>query len=613
MNYHDNFVIQTDRQPAFIELLARARRLVKSQADCAFQSADPLRIAVLGTCSIQQFVLVLRLFLYEEHIPAVLYEGEYDSILSDVLNKESAFYAFKPNIVILLPHYTDIKNYPRQLSGEKDIEKILRQYVDMYKKIWENIAHIEGCSLLQANFVIPPLRSLGILETNYLYSRQNFIRLLNLELVRSRPSFVMLVDMDDLSAGMGKNAYFDFKNYFLSKAGFNIKYIDAVVDTFVRHIKALIGKTRKCLVLDLDNTLWGGVIGDDGYDGIMLDPNNPLGEAYLFFQHYIKELKERGVILAVCSKNDENTAKEPFIKNKNMILRLEDIASFKANWEDKAGNIQKIADELNITLDSLVFFDDNPAEREIVRRFLPSVLVIDAPEDPADYAAALDHANPFDWAQLTQEDITRSNSYSENSRRNELKTNFVDYNEYLNALEMRANIGIVKQAHIARFTQLINKSNQFNLRTKRYTESLIETFMHDREKKLIYLELADKFTNYGIISCLILHKRKTLCFIDTWVMSCRVLKRGVEDAAFLSIVEAARVWLCTEILGEYISSQKNTMVKEFYPARGFSPAHSGSYPFLTDVLDQKGVLFSYNALNTPLKTPYIKINNDKEL
>ena len=329
------------------------------------------------------------------------------------------------------------------------------------------------------------------------------------------------------------------------------------------------GHVRKGLVLDLDNTIWGGVVGDDGWDGIQLDPNEGTGEAYRYFQQYVLTLKQRGVILAVCSKNDEDKAKEPFEKNPHMLLRLEDISCFVANWEDKASNLQTIAQKLNIGVDSLVFFDDNPAEREIVRLHLPQVHVVDVPEDPALYAVTLDRETPFEWLQLTKEDLLRSDSYVRNQQREKMQRQFVDYNSYLQALEMIGSVHRVGDKETPRFAQLLNKSNQFNLRTQRYTEDEICSMQKDKNVRCLCGELSDKFSSYGIISCVILKKTEEDIFIDSWVMSCRVLKRGVEHMMFRQIIAESEAIGCREIVAEYIPTTKNGMVQDFYEGLGF--------------------------------------------
>lgn len=547
-------------------LLKQVRKSEKKQAT----EGGP-KIAVLGTCSIQYFVKILRYYLEQEGIQGCsIYEGEYDGINMDVFDSSSKLYRFSPDYVILLPFYTDIKDMPSLLADEENVNRYVNSVKEYYNKIWTQLGKIPNIHILHGNFVIPPVRGLGNLEYQEVYSTNYFLKTVNEKLIKSKPTNVTIVDLDALACNIGKYNWFDYTSYFLNKAAIRIEYMPECVMCFVRQIKALLGNTRKCLVLDLDNTLWGGTVGDDGWDGIQLDPNNAIGEAYRFFQSYCHKLQERGVILAICSKNDESIAKEPFEKNENMVLHLNDISCFVANWENKADNLRKIAQELNIGIDSLVFFDDNPAERKIVKQFVPEVHVIDVPDDPALYVLQMEKEQPFEWLQITKEDIERTKSYGDNQKRKQLQDSFVNYNEYLAALDMKGRVDRVGKKEIPRFTQLINKSNQFNLRTIRYDESEIQQLVESDDSCCLCGKLRDQYTNYGIISCVILKKKNDICFIDTWVMSCRVLKRGVEYMMFEHIVKAALEMGCTSIKAQYIRTKKNKMVENFYESLGFN-------------------------------------------
>jgi FkbH-like protein len=533
------------------ELIKLAKRAEKQK----LYGEPQMRVAVLGTYSIQYICSCLKYVMFQKYgVTLGIFEGDYDGIGTALLDDRSDYYAYNPQATIILPNDVDVKNYPDLLS---DTEDSLRQVVDYYRSLWAKAG-----AVFQANFVIPNIDPLGNLSANYSFSRSAFLRDLNARLLRERPDNVTFLDFDSLAANAGKNNWFDYTAYFTSKQGFNLEYLGDVCALIARQLAAVLGKTKKCLVLDLDNTLWGGVVGDDGVDGINLDPNDAVGEAYRFFQKYVLELKQRGVILAVCSKNDEATAREPFVRNSFMLLKEKDVSCFVANWNDKATNIVSIAKQLNIGTDSLVFFDDNPAEREIVRQNVPEALVVDVPEDPAYYAKALNDTGAFDWLQITKEDISRSASYSSNKARTELEMSFVDYGQYLATLEMEYQIALLDQIRVPRFTQLINKSNQFNLRTQRYSESQVVQMLNDSNHKLIYCELRDKFDDYGLISCVILHRN----FIDTWVMSCRVLKRNVEHRMFEFIKSLG----CSSIVGEYIPTAKNAIVKDLYPTLGFA-------------------------------------------
>ncbi len=558
------------RQASISKLLKAANRLQKDpeQYSVLSKNAPKIRVAVIGSYSIQHFVKVFRLFLDRAGINAEIYEGEYGGINMDVLDENSPLYQFKPDFVVVFMRYNDV-----QLISKEDLDTE-KAYL---KSIWAHLDKIPGVTILNSNFAVPMERPFGTLECDYEHSSLSLYRELNLSMTKDHPKNVRIIDMEYLSSLYGKMNWFDEGNYYLTKQGFGLDYLGPVADEVTKMILPSVGVVRKCLVLDLDNTLWGGVVGDDGPMGIEIDPHNPLGEAYRAYQSYVLSLKRRGVILAVNSKNDLDIAKEPFEKNPDMVLKLSDIACFVANWQDKASNMVYIAKKLNIGMDSLVFFDDNPAEREIIRKFCPEVCVIDVPNEAENYVRALNEASPFEWAQITKEDMARSDSYVENAKREEMQASFVDYTEYLKALEMKGVTGLVGEDEVERFSQLTNKSNQFNLRTQRYSDSQIREMLEDDKKRCIYVSLSDKFTQFGIISCIILSApnedngcEQDECFIENWCMSCRVLKRSVELYAFRSVIEEARKMGAKKLVGEYIKSKKNSMVEKLLPSFGFT-------------------------------------------
>lgn len=551
----------------YISILKLAK-IVKKNSVSLF--GNKIRIAIIGTCSIQYFAIVLRMFLLKYDIEADILEGQYDGINEAVLDKQSKLYNFQPNIVIILSDYKDIHDLPVLLSKKEDVDEFLDSQGNYYQLLWRKISEIKGCHIFQSNIVVPLERELGNMEANVYYSKRNIYQLFNIELIKKKFTNVTIIDMEYMAALIGKEKWFDYTLYFSSKINFSLKYIGIVCDMYAQQISALLGKGKKCLILDLDNTLWGGIVADEGADRIKIDPNDPVGEAYRFFQQYILRLKNRGVILAVISKNDYLLAKEPFDVNDNMILKYNDFSSFIANWDSKASNINLVAEELNIGTDSFVFFDDNPAEREIVKMYHPEVQVIDVPENAADYTIALESAHPFEWINLTQEDMKRSKSYNADRERKKFNLKYKDYKEYLSALNMKGKISSLEEQNVERFVQLVNKSNQFNLRTQRYTEASIMEMLYRNNYKLLTVALEDRFSKFGVISCIILKKVQNDCFIDTWVMSCRVLKREVEILVFKKIVETSIQWSCDSILGEYLPTPKNSIVKDLYPDLGFS-------------------------------------------
>lgn len=553
-----------------------------------------LKIAFLGSASIQLVVSVTRALLTKYDIYADVYEGEYNGILMDTMDENSDLYNFSPEYIVILPDYRDILDRkPDVLSSKNTVDDIIKNTNNNYLKIFETIhKKLPGCQVIFSNFVSPFSGNLGNLEANYLFSQKSFFDLVNLSLIENKPSYVTILDMNGLANYIGKKQWFAESSYFLNKFSFDITYIGYVADLISRQFEAFLGKPKKCLVLDLDNTLWGGVVGDLGYEGIVLDPNDAEGEAFRAFQSYILELKQRGIILAVCSKNDIENAKEPFEKNENMILKLGDISSFVANWNDKASNLKLISQELNIGTDSLVFFDDNPTERALVKEFLPEVKIIEVPDDPALYVRALDQSHAFEWIQITQEDVNRVKSYTDNVLRNSLLDLCDSYDEYLKKLEMHIKTTEINETTLPRFSQLINKTNQFNLRTQRYSEAEISQMMEDKNYKLLAISMKDKFSNYGIIACVVLKFSNDICQIENWVMSCRVLKKFVENYTIQKIVNEAKLHNVKYIQGEYIRSKKNAMVQNLYETLEFSKTN-GNEEKAEFVLDSNKMI-NYN-------------------
>ena len=551
-------------------------REIKQNEGETHKSHREVRVAVIASSSIQHFCCVLSYVLRISGYEPVIFQSEYDGINMTLLQDNNELMSFNPEYVVILPYHLDIKAYPQINTSAAEYENLMDGVLKRQSLIWDNLNKLSNVHVFFCNYVIPYVDGLGSYGSNTKNSHTHYLHDINDRLLLTKPSFVTIIDLDAYASQVGKNNWFDYTSYFTTKVGFSLNYILPVVNKVVRLIDALNSHVKKCLVLDLDNTLWGDVVSDVGVQGVILDPNDAEGESYRFFQSYVKELKQRGVILAVCSKNDESIAKKVFTDNPNMILKLEDISCFIANWDDKATNIVRIAQELNISLDSLVFFDDNPVEQEIVRRNLPDVLVINVPEDSDKYVPILYESGAFDTVELTEEDLNRSSSYITKSLRDNLKSTVVDYDAYLQALDMEAEIRNVGKENIDRFVQLINKSNQFNLRTKRYTEKELDALVASPSCCLLAFYLKDKFAYYGNIACVILKKDSELnaLFIDTLVMSCRVLKRGLEKVIFDRIVEEAERMSCLRIVGEYIPTERNTMVSTLLDDYGFSETSS---------------------------------------
>jgi FkbH-like protein len=385
------------------------------------------------------------------------------------------------------------------------------------------------------------------------------------------PAGVTIFDLDHLASLFGKAKWHDQRFWYHSKHAFAFDAVGMTAFHGSMLVRAIKGRARKCVVVDLDNTLWGGVIGDEGLKGIVLG-SGPEGEALVDFQSYLLQLKNRGVILAVCSKNDEENAREPFRLHTDMKISLEDISVFKANWNNKADNIIEIAETLNIGTDSIVFIDDDPAERDLVRRFLPEVAVPEMPSDPTEYIQALDGQGLFEAITFSEEDRIRTDLYRKDANRSEFKKTFTDLSEYLLSLDMEATVSHFDSFHLPRVSQIINKSNQFHLTNKRYNESEIKSILSDPRFHCRFFKLKDRFGDNGLIAVIMLCLQEdATLLVDSWVMSCRVLSRGMEEFICSEIVDIGKQLGCGKIVGKYVPTKKNSLVSDLYKRLQFSP------------------------------------------
>ena len=437
--------------------------------------------------------------------------------------------------------------------------------------------HNGGKTLCIVQTIPRPVESLfGSFDASLAGTPRQLIEELNRELALSvAGSPDLLFDVAHLADTVGLARFHDAKLWNLAKVPFSSEFLPLYADQACRLIAALRGKAKKCLVLDLDNTLWGGVIGDDGLDGIVLGQGDATGEAHLDVQRTALALRQRGVVLAVSSKNTDEIARQPFAQHPEMLLREEHIAVFQANWQDKASNISAIAAELNLGLDALVFLDDNPVERELVRRLLPEVAVPELPSDPALYGRTLLAAGYFESIAFSAEDQQRADQYRDNARRVALQKQSGGVDDYLVSLNMRLTFQPFDDAGRARIAQLINKSNQFNLTTRRYTEPEVELLQRDEAAFTLQVRLADSFGDNGMISVLICRREADTWEIDTWLMSCRVLGRKVEQAVLAELAEQARARGIARLVGRYLPTEKNKLVEAHYENLGFTLLQRG--------------------------------------
>ncbi|MEO5345965.1 MAG: HAD-IIIC family phosphatase [Magnetococcus sp. YQC-9] len=530
----------------------------------------PLRVAVVATSTMDHLLPVLRLYLAAAGFDVTLFNAEFNTLHQTVLDPGSELYAFGPEIIWLATHFRDSGLDTLPGATNAAIETAIAESVSRFRDLWQALRTHTSAIILQNNADTPTERIFGNFEGCILWGRANLLRRFNLELAQeARAHHVQLIDLDHLSAQFGRRAWHDAPYWHHSKHAFAPDASGLVARSVAGVIRACKGLSKKCLVLDLDNTLWGGVIGDDGLEGIQLGNGSAAGEAFLAWQHYLKGLNERGIILTVCSKNEEDNAKIPFQEHPEMVLKLTDIAVFVANWHNKADNIRAIAETLELGLDSFVFLDDNPAERELVRRNLPMVTVPELPNDPALYVGTLDLLGCFETTSFSSEDLARGQMYRENAARKLTSQHFTNLEDFLRDLRMVSVYGALNSLTRARASQLILKSNQFHLTTTRYAEKELEAMMNAPGYLCRYYRLEDRFGDNGLISVVILRHDQQTLLVDTWVMSCRVLARGMEEFIRNDMVKQAQVLGCTRLTGWYRPTKKNQLVARLYERLGF--------------------------------------------
>ncbi len=530
----------------------------------------PKKIAVLGGSTTHDIIKVLELFLLNYGIAPSFYESEYAQYWQDAMFDNEELKAFAPDIIYIHTSNRNVTEYPALADSASDVDALLERSYEHFKVMWDKLRETYHCPVIQNNFEYPFYRLLGNKEASDIHGRISFLNRLNekfYEYARENANFY-INDIQYLSACYGLDKWADPFYWHMYKYALCLPAIPSLSFNVANIIKSIYGKNKKALVLDLDNTLWGGIVGDDGVENLEIGQETSMGQVFSEFQTYIKQHKDIGIMLNVSSKNEEENALAG-LQHPDGILKPEDFVCIKANWEPKSKNVADIATELNIMQDALVFVDDNPAEREIIRTQLNGVAV---PEigSPEQYIHVLDRSGYFEVTNLSEDDRNRSEMYKANLERKKQQESFGDYKEYLKSLEMQGTIKPFESIYMARIAQLTNKSNQFNLTTKRYTQAEIEQAATEPSVITLYGKLEDKFGDNGVVSVAIGHAEENVLHMDLWLMSCRVLKRDMEFAMMDELVAACKKAGVTEIKGYYYPTAKNKMVEKFYELQGFA-------------------------------------------
>lgn len=581
----------TDPTESFNRLEALAGRFDRSEQIAAAANilktlaASPLevprrRLAVAGECTVDSIAGAAAVTLAAEGVLAEIYIAPFDTLAPQILDSTSGFHSFNPDLVLLVP----------DPEGARD------DAVDYWVGLWKAIADRHASVRIMQHLYEEPENDLtGVAESRVAWSPLALAREVNQALLAKAPGNVHFVDMERLAAKVGKLSFRDPRLWHHGKVPIAPKHVPDYARALAGTVRRTLGRTRKALVLDLDNTLWGGVIGDDGLDGIRLGPGDAVGEAHASFCRYIKKLAERGVILAISSKNDPKNALEVFEDHPHMPLKIDDFAVVRCNWEDKASNLRAISAELNIDLSAMVLADDNPAECELIRQELPRVAVVELSGDPSSFVRAVDRLRLFELDMISAEDLGRAAAYRARRAAESFRAQATNLDEYLKSLDMTGAIWTAQPGDLVRLAQLEGKTNQFNLTTMRWSATQLAEFMAAPDHDVLCFRLADRFADHGLVSSLVVRYGEDEAEILSWLMSCRVFSRTAEDFIFAALMERVRARGLSAIRARYIESAKNGVVAALYPRLGFV----GDAENFQLSLDDAGQPRSYIASKSP--------------
>lgn len=539
--------------------------------DEAAPNFQPKKIAILSGVTLHPFNQIIMQLSLAYSIKAEVFLYEYNYI-QEIVNPSSKLYQSKPDVVLLIPDPYEA-TYPGNFSDPLEVQKqFATNKAKELLEISEIISMHCNANIVLCNYPLPPDVESDLERSRSLFSSWSYKKYINFELGLLLPPRISLIDAEFISCQIGTKKSEDIASWLESKQMGTHEFQLRLAKEFLYQIRFMTIPTKKVLILDLDNTLWGGVIADDGLEGIHIGAHSHFGEAFQLFQKYIISLYKRGILLAVCSKNSEDNAKLPFYEHSGMLLKMEHFVSFKANFRPKSDNIIDIANELNLSLDSFVFVDDNPAEIEIVNQFLPEVQTILLDGSPESFISKVKSKRFFDVKTITFEDMGRSNQYIAKNQEQLIRKNFANMATYLSSLEMKSIFHYAEKNEIPRIHQLINKSNQFNLTSKRRTMNEVCELLNDSSFQCYTFSLQDKFVDHGLIAiCIVKFKENSSnAHIDTLLMSCRVLERGVEQEFINKIIQDLAERKISQLHAEYLPTSKNSLVKDLYKKLNFS-------------------------------------------
>ncbi|UCG00511.1 MAG: HAD family hydrolase [Candidatus Heimdallarchaeota archaeon] len=539
-------------------------------------SEERISLTLMSSFTIDPLAIYLDIDCRLNGLLPKIYVAPFNRYHDEVLNKKSGLYKSQPDVVLFFIRVEslveDIFRVNYTQMNKEHIESELDRIIHVIKQPITSIIQQSEALVIFSNFIIPTFSPFGILDNKQNIGFKRFYQLLNLKLEESfrQNNQVFIFDLNEVASIYGKDNYLNHPMNYRGSILFNESFLSRISYRLMGYIKALRSKNRKCIVLDLDNTLWGGIIGEDGFKGIKLNINYP-GNEFVDFQRTILSLNRRGVILAINSKNNLEDALEVFQKHPYMQIRENNLAAHRINWNDKVQNLIELAKEINIGLDSIVFIDDNPVERARVQSSLPDVLVMDMPSSPALFRKTLEGMNDFDTLSLTAEDLQRSEMYYAKRKRHDLEEHVQTLEEFIKSLEIVVKIKNTDKFVLPRVASLLNRTNQFNLTTKRYTETEVQQMHDDPDKFRLYtLQAQDKFGDEGIVGIAIIEvKSPEYWVIDSFLLSCRVIGRKIETTFLNKIIKDAKYYSVEKIEAKYVPTKKNSLVNDFYLNHGF--------------------------------------------
>jgi len=556
-----------------------------------------LRVAVLGTYTLSPLTDFLRLVGIRLGLDVQVYTPAFGQLHQEVLAEDTGLIRFQPDVVVIATRDGDL-TLP-EYSGEP--ERLVVNEAEQWAGLARRVADVTGARVVMHNFALKSETPFGNLASQLPGSRLSMARSVNARLTKETlGSEVLVVDCDRLAGELGKQSWFSDKYWTVSKHAVSLGVQPTLALHTMAVVAASIGMTKKCLVVDLDNTVWGGVVGEVGIEGLVIG-DGPAGESYLLFQEYIAAMVGRGVLLAVCSKNDEDLARRAFENHPGMHLQMTDVSCFVANWKPKHENIKTIAERLDIGLDSLVFMDDNPAERELVRQTLPEVDVITLPDHPSGYRKALASYPWFEVAAYTPEDARRTELYRTRAETATQLESAATLEAFYESLEMVAEFAPFNEMNIERSAQLVGKTNQFNVTTRRHSMAVLRGFMEDEATIAFVMRLKDRLADHGLVGVLVAVRDGDAMNIDTWLMSCRVIGRTVERAMAAHLCQEAERVGFTLLRGRYVPTSRNHLVANLYDDLGFRRVAE----------EEDGIVgWEYNlGKDGPITTPYVSVED----